>query len=166
MRAIRFLAILCLVGVLWVVGALLWSLFSPSASRMDAYASARIRKLCGYQSNCKVMAGDLFEGDWDTLYIFGAGVSQQEIDKVLGPGYVRALDRQRIVVLERNNRVVRAEHAAGQSQRPTDGQIEFEDEDHREQRIVRYRRDDWLRVTSFPIEPGGTFYVLTTANVR
>jgi len=163
MRAFRFLAFLCLLGILWVVGALVWSLVSPAASRMDTYASARIRKLCGYESNCKVRVGDLFEGDWDTVYIFGAGVSQKEIDAVLGPGYVRAGNRERIVVLERKNHILRAEHSPAMGRRPVDGQIEFEDEDHREQRIVRYTRDVWLRVMSFPIEPRGTFYVLTTA---
>jgi hypothetical protein len=164
MRAFRFFAFLCLVGVLWVVGALIWSLFSPTASRMDTFATARIRKLCGYESNCKVRLGDLFEGDWDTVYIFGAGVSQKEIDAILGPGYVRAGNSERIVVLERKSHILRAEHSTDQSRRPVDGQIEFEDEDHREQRIVRYSRDASLRVMGFPVEPHGTFYVLTTAD--
>jgi hypothetical protein len=166
MHAFRFFAFLCLLAVLWVVGALIWSIVYPAASRMDTYATARIRKLCGYESNCKVRIGDLFAGDWDTLYIFGAGVSQKEIDAVLGPGYVRAGNRERIVVLERNSHILRAEHSPALGNRPINGQIEFEDEDHREQRIVRYSHGAWLRVMGFPVEPRGTFYVLTTADNR
>jgi hypothetical protein len=132
---------------------------------MDAFASARIRRVCGYEANCKVMAGDLFEGDWDEVYIFGAGVSQREIDQVLGPGLVRARTNERIVVLERNKHVMLAEHTREPTGKPVDGQIEFEGEDHREQRIVRYRRDAYLRVTSFPLETRGRFYVLTTSDL-
>jgi hypothetical protein len=165
MRLLRFIAVLCFAAVLWVVGALVWSLISPPTSRMDAYASARIRRVCGYEANCKVMAGELFQGDWDEAYIFGAGVSQHEIDEVLGPWLVRARSNERIVVLERNKHVLLAEHTPEPMGKQVDGQIEFEGEDHREQRIVRYRRQAYLRVTSFPIEPRGRFYVLTTSDL-
>jgi len=163
MRLLRFLALLCIPGVLWVVGSLLWSVIFPTTSRMDAYAAARIRNVCGYQANCKVGVADLFEGDWDTVYVFGARVSQQEIDQILGRGFVRAHDRRRIVVLERNHRIVRVEDSPVPTGTPHEGQIEFEDEDHREQRIVRYDRGDVLRVTGFPLESKGTFYVLTSS---
>jgi hypothetical protein len=161
MRIFRFIGLLAILGVVWVVGGLLWSLMYPAASRMDAYAGSRIRRECGWESNCKVRASDLFEGTWDTVYIFDSGVTQQELDSIFGPGSVRVGDSERLVVLEIGKHVVRAERAAGKTGKPIDGEIKFEDEDHRPQRVVRYDRDQWLRVVGFPIEPSGRFYVLT-----
>ena len=161
MRIFRFIGLLAVLGVLWVVGSLLWTLMSPTASRMDAYAGSRIRRECGWESNCKVKAGELFEGTWDALYVFGAGVTQNEIDAILGRGHVLAGDLERIVVLESNHHVVRVERAAAPAGKPKDGEIEFEEEDHRGQRIVRYEPNQWLRVTGFPLKPTGRFYVLS-----
>ena len=166
MRVFRVIAYLAIFGLIWIMGTLLWSLLSPGASRMDAYATARIRKLCGYQANCKVKAGELFAGDWDTVFVFGSGVTQHEIDALLGRGFVRAPDTERIIVLRKNGKILRVERESDYFEKPVNGQVEFEDEDHREQRTVGYRRDQWLRVTPFPIQPSGRFYVLTTTDDR
>jgi hypothetical protein len=48
--------------------------------------------------------------------------------------------------------------------RPLDGEIEFEDEWHRDERGVRYDRETWLQVHRFPIDSSdegrGSYYVL------
>ena len=166
MRIFRFIALLAVLGVLWVVGGLVWSLMSPAESRMDAFASSRIRRECGWSSNCKIHTGDLFEGDWDTVYVFGAGITQPELDFTLGPGKVRAREHDRIVVLEKNNHILRADHAPAPLDKPLDGEIEFEDDDHRELKIVRYNHDQALRVIGFPLQPSGRFYVLTATDEK
>ena len=164
MHIFRIIAILAVLGVLWVIGGLAWSLMSPAESRMDAFASSRIHRECGWSSNCKIRIGDLFEGKWDTVFIFGAGITQPELDFTLGRGKVRARDHERIVVLENQGRILRADHAPLPADNPIDGEIEFEDDDHREQMIVRYDHDQWLRVIGFPLQPNGRFYVLTATD--
>ena len=165
MGAVRVLAAFTLLLFAVVIGVFLWSLFSPQAGRMDAYASARIRRLCGFSRPCSVRIGDLFQGDWDTFYEFGAAVPQADIDATLRSTQVRRIEGKRTLVLTRAGRIVAMENASFGEERPFDGEIEFEDERHREQHIVRYSRNTPLRVTSFPTEPiaggNGIFYVLS-----
>lgn len=165
MGVIRTLAAVTVLLFAAVIGVLLWSLFSPQAGRMDPYASARIRRLCGFSRPCTVRIGDLFQGDWDTFYEFGAAVPQAEIDTTLHSSLVRQQKGRRTLVLTRSGRVTATEDAAFGADKPLDGEIEFEDELHREEHIVRYSRDTLLRVTSFPTEPtaggNGIFYVLS-----
>ena len=165
MGVVRVLA--AITGVLFaaVIGVFLWSLFSPQAGRMDAYASARIRRLCGFSRPCSVRIADLFQGDWDTFYEFGAAVPQSQIDATLHSNVVRGIEGKRTLVLTRAGRIVATENAAFGADKPFDGEIEYGDERHREQHIVRFGRDTPLRVTSFPTEPiaggNGIFYVLS-----
>ena len=165
MGVVRMLAAVTLILFAVVVGFFLWSLFSPQAGRMDAYASARIRRLCGFSRPCTVRLGDLFQGDWDTFYEFGAAVPQAEINATLHSTQVLKHDLQRTLVLTRNGKIVAMENAAFGIEKPFDGEIEFGDERHREEHLVRYGRNTPLRVTSFPTEPiaggNGIFYVLS-----
>ena len=165
MGVVRIFAAITLLLFAVVISVFLWSLFSPQAGRMDAYASARIRRLCGFTRPCSVRIGDLFQGDWDTFYEFGAAVPQADIDATLHSTLVRRIDGKRTLVLTRAGRIVATENAAFGAERPFDGEIEFEDERHREQHIVRYSRNTPLRVTSFSTEPiaggNGIFYVLS-----
>ncbi len=165
MGVVRVLAAVTFLLFAVVIGVFLWSLFSPQAGRMDAYASARIRRLCGFSRPCRVHIGDLFQGDWDTFYEFGAAVPQAEIDATLHSNLVHSVDGKRTLVLTRAGHIVAMENAAFGADKPFDGEIEFEDERHREQHVVRYGRNTPLRVTSFPTEPiaggNGIFYVLS-----
>ncbi len=165
MGVVRILAAVTVILFAAVIGVFLWSLFSPQAGRMDAYASARIRRLCGFSRPCKVRIGDLFQGDWDTFYEFGAAVPQARINATLHSSLVHAIEGKRTLVLTHAGRIVATENAAFGAEKPFDGEIEFADEHHREQHIVRYSRDTPLRVTSFPTEPiaggNGIFYVLS-----
>lgn len=165
MGVVRILAAVTLILFAVVIGIFLWSLFLPQAGRMDAYASARIRRLCGFTRPCSVRVGDLFEGDWDTFYEFGAAVPQADMDAILHSNLVHKVDGKRVLVLTRGGRIVATENAAFGAEKPFDGEIEFEDERHREEHTVRYSRNADLRVTSFPTEPiaggQGVFYVLS-----
>ncbi len=165
MGLVRTLAAVTFVLFAAILGVFLWSLFSPQAGRMDAYASARIRRLCGFSRPCSVRIGDLFQGDWDTFYEFGAAVPQTQIDSTLHSTLVHRIEGKRTLVLTRVGRIVATENAAFGADKPFDGEIEFEDERNREERIVRYGRTTALRVTSFPTEPiaggNGIFYVLS-----
>ena len=165
MGLVRTLAAITVVLFAVVLSFFLWSLFSPQAGRMDEYASARIRRLCGFSRPCSVRIGDLFQGDWDTFYEFGAAVPQADIDSTLHTTQVHRVEGKRTLVLTRVGRIVATENAAFGADKPFDGEIEFEDERHREEHIVRYGRATSLRVTSFPTEPNaggnGIFYVLS-----
>ena len=165
MGLVRILAAVTLILFAVVLGFFLWSLFSPQAGRLDAYASARIRRLCGFSRPCSVRIGDLFQGDWDTFYEFGAAVPQAEIDSTLHSTQVHRVEGKRTLVLTRVGHIVASENAAFGADKPFDGEIEFEDERHREEHIVRYGRTTPLRVTSFPTDPiaggNGIFYVLS-----
>ena len=164
MRIFRLIGLLVILAVVWVIGGLLWSLVAPVSSRMDEYAASRIHRECGWSANCKIKAGDLFEGKWDTVFVFAAGTTQQQLDLILGRGNVAAGPTERIVVLENEHHILRAERAAESTGKPIDGEIKFEDDEHRPQQIVRYDRDQWLRVIGFPIEPSGRFFVLTATD--
>ena len=165
MGLVRTLAAITVVLFAVVLGVFLWSLFSPQAGRMDAYASARIHRLCGFSRPCSVRIGDLFQGDWDTFYEFGAAVPQAQIDATLHSTQVHRVEGKRTLVLTRVGRIVATENAAFGADKPFDGEIEFENERNREEHIVRYGRTTPLRVTTFPTEPiaggNGIFYVLS-----
>lgn len=165
MGIVRIFAAVILVLFATVIGFFVWSLFSPQAGRMDAYASVRIRRLCGFSKPCVVRIGDLFQGDWDTFYEFGAAVPQEEIDATLNSTEVHRQDGKRTLVLTRAGHLVASESAAFGADKPFDGEIEFENERHREQHSVRYSRNTLLRVMSFPTTPmaggNGIFYVLS-----
>jgi hypothetical protein len=166
MMASRIIAAIVLVGLVVVLGSFFWSLWMPGAGRLDAVAARRIHQQCGFNAECKVRVGDLFDGNWDTVYEFGYSVSQKEIDRVLGAHIVRARDLQRVLVFERNSHVIRVEYANGGVEKPLEGEIEFEAEHHREQSWMRYGHDDWVRVNSFRVDPAdahsGTYYVLSS----
>jgi len=148
--------------VVFVLGALLWSLASARAGPLDAQAVRRIGRLCGFEARCEVRLSDLFDGDWDTLYEFGVGVDQSTMDSALGTHRVKRAGGQRTLVLLKDDRVVAAEHERYGAQQPLAGQIEFMDEHHREQSWVKYSRDMLLRVSAFRVaDTKGTYYVLT-----
>ena len=137
MGLVRTLAAVTFVLFAAILGVFLWSLFSPQAGRMDAYASARIRRLCGFSRPCSVRIGDLFQGDWDTFYEFGAAVPQAQIDSTLHSTEVHRIEGKRTLVLTRAGRIVATENAAFGADKQFDGQIEIEDERNRQEHIVR-----------------------------
>jgi hypothetical protein len=161
----RIIAGIALLAVVLVVGGLLWSLFGANSEGMDRIAARRIDQICGFQRECKVRMGDLFAGDWDTFYEFGAGLTQAEVDGVLGAGRARTGDLQRLLVLTRNGKVVSSQLEDGGVETPLDQEVEFDDERHRDRRWVAIQRDTWLRVNRFPVQnakgAAGTFYVLS-----
>jgi len=163
--AFRIIAAVVLITLAIVLGSFFWSLFVPGAGRIDAVASRRIYQLCGFNAECKVRIGDIFDGKWDTFYEFGADVSQAEINKTLGAGVVAVRDQQRILVFLQNGHVALVQYARGGVEKPLEGEIEFEEEHHREQRIVMYRRNTWVRVNAYPVDSSGkhrgNYYVLS-----
>ena len=165
MLAFRIIAAIALVLFAVVLGSFFWSLLLPRAGRMDAVAARHINQLCGFDAQCKVQIGNIFGGDWDTFYEFGAAVPQSEVDRILGSSSVHVRDQERIEVMTRDGRVVASEYAKSDPETPLNDEIEFESETHRDQRSVRYTRDTWLRVTSFPVDAAderrGTYYVLS-----
>jgi hypothetical protein len=168
MLAFRIIAGLVIVLLLVVLGNFFWSLFMPGAGRVDAVAARRIHQVCGFNSECKVRVGDLFDGHWDTFYEFGYEVPQSEIDQVLGAHIVRAHDLQRVLVFERDGHAIRVQYSNGGIEKPLEGEIEFGAEHHREQNWAMYRHDDWVRVNSFRVDPAdtssGSYYVLSSMN--
>jgi hypothetical protein len=165
MREFRIIAGIVLVGLVVVIAYFAYSFISESqAGRLDSLAVHRIDELCGYQAFCKVRPRDLFPGEWDTFYEFGVGVSQDEIDAVLGPNAVKAADLQRTLVLTRAGRVVATEHENDGVERALSGEVEFLDEHHRENRWVKCDANTWLTVAKYKVDPSqgsGTYYTLT-----
>jgi len=163
MREIRIIAGIAIALVLFVVGAFVWSMLTAKAGAMDAQAVRRIERQCGFQAECKVRLGDLFDGDWDTFYEFGVGVEQPTIESVLGVDRVKRANGQRTLVLMKDGHVFASEHEAYGVEQPLAGQIEFANEHHREQGWVKYNRDTFLRVSMFRSDPSkgkGSYYVL------
>jgi hypothetical protein len=163
MREIRIIAAIAVALLLFVVGAFIWTVVTAKTGALDAQAVRRIERQCGFQAECKVRLGDLFNGDWDTFYEFGVGVEQPVINSVLGTREVKRADGQRILVLMKDSNVVASEHEAYGTAQPLAGQIEFANEHHREQGWVKYDRDSFLRVTTFRVDPSqgkGSYYVL------
>jgi len=168
MLAFRIIAAVVIVLLLAVLGNFFWSLFMPGAGRVDAVAARRIHQVCGFNSECKVRIGDLFDGNWDTVYEFGSDVSQSEIDQVLGARIVAVRKAQRILVFSRNGHVTLARYSNSGIEKPLEGEIEFGAEHHREQNWAMYRHDDWVRVNSFRVDPSdansGSYFVLSSMN--
>ena len=164
MREIRIIAAIAGALVLFVVGALIWTLLTAKAGAMDAQAARRIERECGFQAECKVRLGDLFDGDWDTLYEFGVGVDQTTMEAALGVDRVKPAKGKRTLVLMKDGHVFTSEHEAYGEGTPLAGQIEFASEHHREQGWVKYDHESVLRVTTFRIDPAqgkGSYYVLS-----
>lgn len=164
MREIRIIAGIAVALILFVAVALVWSMISATAGPLDSQAVRRIERQCAFQAECKVRLGDLFRGDWDRFYEFGVGVDQATIDSALGTNRVKRSERQRTLVLMKEGRIVSAEHENYGVEQPLDGQVEFEDEHHREQSWVSYDRNTVLRVSSFradPVKGKGSYYVLS-----
>ena len=164
MREIRIIAGIAVALIAFVAGAFVWSIISATAGPLDSQAVRRIERQCGFQAECKVRMGDLFTGDWDKFYEFGVGVDQETIDTALGTHRVKRAERQRTLVLMKEGHVVSAEHENYGVEQPLDGQVEFEDEHHREQSWVSYGREDVLRVSTFRADPkkgNGSYYVLS-----
>jgi hypothetical protein len=164
MREFRIIAAVVLILLVVVVVAFVWSLGPGGKGRMETTAAQRIELLCGFKAVCKVRLGDLFGGDWDTLYEFGVGVPQSAVNQTLGTDRVKVEDMKRTLVLTRDGRVVASEHQRYGVEQPLDGQVEFADEHHREQSWVKYGRDTWLWVRTFHTEAAqghGTYYVLS-----
>ena len=170
MLASRIIVVVVLVMLVLVLGSFFWTLLAPGAGRVDAVASHRIYQLCGFEAQCKVRIGDIFGGDWDTFYEFGEEVPQATIDRVLGDHTVQAKDLQRVLVFARNGHVSQVKYAQSGVDNPFEGQIAFESERHREQRVVRYDHDTELRVTAYPVDPAnkrrGIYYVLSTVGAE
>ena len=164
MREIRIIVGIAVALIVFVAVSFVWSMLSATAGPLDSQAVRRIDRQCGFQAECKVRLGNLFSGDWDTFYEFGVGVDQATIDRTLGTDRVRHANHQRILVLMKDGRIVSAEHEAYGVLQPLSGQVEFEDEHHREQSWVSYGRDSTLRVSSFRADPTtgkGSYYVLS-----
>lgn len=164
MREIRIIAGIAVALIVFVAVAFVWSMISSTTGPLDAQAVRRIDRQCGFQAECKVRLGNLFSGDWDTFYEFGVGVDQATIDSVLGTDRVKRADHQRTLVLMKDGRIVSAEHENYGVLQPLNGQVEFEDEHHREQSWVSYSPDSILRVASFRADPAkgkGSYYVLS-----
>jgi hypothetical protein len=163
--AFRIIAFVALGLLVLVLGSFFWTLLFPGAGQVDSVASRRIYQLCGFEAECKVRIGDLFNGDWDTFYEFGEEVPQSQIDQVLGSDIVLARARQRVLVFVRHGHVVLVKYSPGTDQ-PFEGQIAFESERHREERVVRYPRNAELRVTAYPVDASsrrhGVYYVLSS----
>ena len=163
MREIRIIAGLAIALMLFVVGAFVWSMLTAKTGPMDAQAVRRIERQCGFHAECKVRLGDLFDGDWDTLYEFGVGVEQPTMESVLGVDRIKRASGQRTLVLMKDGHVLASEREAYGIQQPLAGQIEFANEHHREQGWVKYGRDSVLRVTMFRSDSSkgnGSYYVL------
>ena len=162
MREIRIIAGIAVALIVFVAVSFVWTMATATAGPLDAQAVRRIERQCGFQAECKVQLGNLFSGDWDTFYEFGVGVDQATIDSALGTNRVKRANHQRTLVLMKDGRIVTAEHENYGTQQPLAGQVEFEDEHHREQRWVSYDRNTFLRVSSFRADPAkGSYYVLT-----
>jgi len=163
MREIRIIAAITVALLVFVVGAFVWSMVTAKTGAMDAQAVRRIERQCGFQAECKVRLGDLFDGAWDTFYEFGVGVDQPTIEAVLGVDRVKRADGQRTLVLMKDRHVVASELEAYGVAQPLAGQIEFANEHDREQGWVKYERDSVLQVTTFRSDPSngkGSYYVL------
>lgn len=164
MREIRIIAGIAVALIVFVAVSFVWTMISATAGPLDSQAVRRIERQCGFQAECKVRLGDLFSGDWDTFYEFGVGVDQATIDNALGTHRVKRSEHQRTLVLMKEGHVISAEHENYGVEQPLDGQVEFEDEHHREQSWVSYGRDSVLRVSSFRADPTkgkGSYYVLS-----
>ena len=164
MREIRIIAGIAIALILFVAAALVWSMVSATTGALDAQAVRRIERQCGFQAACKVRLGDLFSGDWDTFYEFGVSVDQATINQVLGTDRVKRAPNQRTLVLVKQGHIVASEREAYGAQGPLEGQIEFENEHHREQSWVSFGRESVLRVSTFRADPAkdkGSYYVLS-----
>ncbi|SNT20147.1 hypothetical protein SAMN05421770_105120 [Granulicella rosea] len=161
-REIRFVIVGTILLVAGVLGGILWRVLAPDSDNMDKTAAAHIVRLCNQRVDCRVQAGDLFDGDWDTLYVIGSQVSQKGINAALGTYFLRSRDNTRIFALVKDGKIVQSQHLAYGADAPLDGELEFEEEHNREQRIARYDRNTWLQITVYPNQNGGgIFYVLT-----
>ena len=160
MREIRIIAAIAVALLLFVVGAFIWSVVTAKTGALDAQAARRIERQCGFQAECKVELGNLFDGDWDTFYEFGVGVDQATIEGALGVDRVKRANGQRTLVLMKDGHVFASEHEAYGKDQPLAGQIEFATEHHREQGWVKYSRESVLRVSTYRIDPpqGKSFY--------
>jgi len=167
--AFRIIAFVALGLLVLVLGSFLWTLLFPGAGQVDSVASRRIYQLCGFEAECKVRIGDIFNGNWDTFYEFGEDVPQEQIDQVLGSHVVLAKPRQRILVFVRYGHVVLVKYSPA-TERPFEGQIAFESERHREERVVRYLHNTELRVTAYPVDASsrrhGVYYVLSSVEAE
>lgn len=164
MREIRIIAGIAVALIVFVAVSFVWTMATATAGPLDSQAVRRIERQCGFQAECKVRLGDLFGGDSDTFYEFGVGVDQTAIDAALGTHRVKRWEHQRTLVLIKGGHTVSAEHENYGTLQPLDGQVEFEDEYHREQSWVSYDRDTVLRVRSVRADPAkgkGSYYVLT-----
>jgi hypothetical protein len=168
MVVFRVIAAVVLVLLAVVVGTFFWSILSPAAGRLDAIASRRIHQTCGFNAECKVRIGDLYDGNWDTFYEFGEEVPQAQVTAILGSSMVAVRPHQRIVVMARDGHPMKVDYAKKTQVQPVDGEIEFESERHREQRAVRYPRTTWLQVSQYPVDSSGqqhgTYYVLSATS--
>jgi hypothetical protein len=166
MLAFRIIAAAVVVALVFVLGAVVWSLSVPGVVGLDATAARRITQICGFSAACKVKIDNLFEGDWDTFYAFGADVPQEEVDSALGPGRIRVGERQRLLVLTKGGRVVTSQHEDESVQRVREREVQFDDEGDRDRHWIGIRRGTVLRVNKYPIGQaggrGGSYYVLST----
>ena len=165
MRPLQIAGIALLVALALALASYFWTLAaSPQAGRMDGLAVSRIRSACRFQALCTVRMGEIFVGDWDTFYEFGTDVPQSDVDQALGSARVRKAESQRLVVLTRNGHILSSEREPSGANVPLDGEVEFGDEHHREDKTVVLSPGSLLQVDSFPITNSaghaGTFYVL------
>jgi hypothetical protein len=168
MFVFRLVAAAVVALLLFVVGAFFWSMFVPNAGQLDAIAARRIRAYCGFRSECKIQAQNLFDGDWDTFLEFGAGMSQDEINQVLGTSSVHHREGQRTLIFSREGHIVQRGYENDGADHPLAGEVLFGDEHHRDQNWIHLRRDSWLRVNSFPVDSAdqskGIYFILNTAD--
>jgi len=141
---------------------------SPGA--IDEAAAARIRTLCPESDNCRLHLGDILPGSWDTFYEFGGYINQDEVNQALGTNKVHVDEPKRILVFEKDNKVVKTDYATFGRERPLDQELVFQEEfSSRAPTWVKYPPTTLFEVTFCDTEkngrlrrPGtGTYFLLT-----
>ena len=164
MREYRIIAAFTAILVVVLAIYFFTNLIDPGAGELDELAAHRIATSCAYRQECKVNLRDLFDGDWDTLWEFAPGVTQQQLQSAVPGIALNAPSGKRLLVLVRNSTV--AAHAYEPvSTTPIDHQLIFEDAARDTPAIVHYPRDTWLWVQSQPAPAGlELFYRLSPDN--
>ena len=165
MREYRIIAVAVAVLFLIVAAYFIRRSLAPGAGEFDELAGSRIEAACAYKPECKVQAGDLYSGEWDTLWEFSESISQPELDAALPSSGLQAPVRHRLVVLTRNNRVVHQFYEPWNRELTLDHEVIFEDGHHNEAAATRYARTDWLWARRDKLQGhDASYYVLSPDN--
>ncbi len=165
MREYKIIAAFTVVLILVVAAYFLHHAFTPGAGDFDEAAYTRIASTCGYKQECKVNLGNLYDGDWDTLWLFGAGTQQAELDAVLPQTTPQPGSNQRLVVLTLNGKIQSRIVEPADQELYLDHQVVFRINQNSEQ-TLHLPRDSWLWANRTPSrhQTGDSFYILTPDN--